>query len=87
LSTGVGVKAGVVEDDFDFIASRGGGNTRAVLDDGEHFAIRRSELLIALKDSLRQIAESRAGSFLRAAFPRGSGAGLLFGSLAASNPS
>ncbi len=79
LAAGVGVEAGVIEDDFDFIAGGGSGNTCAVLDDGEHFAVGRSELLVAFEDGLRQIAKGRAGGFLRAAFPGGAGAGLLFG--------
>ena len=37
LSAGIGVEGGVIEDDLDVFSGIGGGNTRAVLNDGEDF--------------------------------------------------
>ena len=75
LAAGVAVEAGVVEDDFDLFAGFGCGNTDAVLDDGEDFAVGRVELLVAFEDGLWQIAEGGAGGFLRCRLSKRRGRG------------
>ncbi len=78
LPAGVAVEAGLVEHHLDLVASRGGGNARAVLHDGQDFGAGGDELLVAQEVGLGQFAEGRAGRLLAAALPTGAGAGLLF---------
>ena len=79
LAAGVAIEAGVVENDFDLIAGRGGRHADAVFHDGEHFGVGGVELLVAEEVGLLEFAIGGAGGLLAAAFPTGAGAGLLFG--------
>ena len=79
LAAGVGVEAGVIEDDFDFVAWACGGDAGAGFDECKDFAVGGGELCVALEDGLGEVAVEGGGGLFRAAFPGGAGAGLFFG--------
>src|SRR6266481_1946395 len=70
LSTGIGVKGRVIEDDFAFLAWFQFGNALSIFDDSENFAVARDSLLVTFEDRLTEIAVDRARRLLSSAFPR-----------------